>query len=101
MKNELLKFREAIEEEENGKWKATKETENIKKKRIAQGPESIWQREDWSEGITDRNGALRQRKRQEKETKEMLKQRVNLVRKKLKGQGKDAGEQLEKNLNEL
>lgn len=41
MKNELLKFREATEEEENGKWKATKETENIKKKRIAQGPESI------------------------------------------------------------
>lgn len=50
---------------------------------------------------TDRNGALRQPKRQEKETKEMLKQRVNLVRKKLKGQGKDAGEQLEKNLNEV
>lgn len=33
VKNELLKFHEAIEEEKNGKWKATKETENIKKKK--------------------------------------------------------------------
>lgn len=41
------------------------------------------------------------RKGKKKETKEMLKQRVNLVRKKLKGQIKDADEQLEKNLNEL
>lgn len=31
----------------------------------------------------------------------MRKQRVNLAKKKLKGQEKDADEQLEKNLNEL
>lgn len=42
------------------------------------------------------HGALKQPKRQEKEAKEMLQQRVNLVRKKLKGQEKDADEQLEK-----
>lgn len=33
MKNEFLKFHEAIEEEKNGKWEATKETENVKKKK--------------------------------------------------------------------